>query len=66
MTFVRMVIPLYLFDLNMIFAQTRFRACREGKPVPDFPDHALGQLEYRPCEAGPQADRVPILTIDYR
>ena len=22
--------------------------------------------EYRPCEAGPQADRVPILTIGYR
>jgi len=23
-------------------------------------------IEYRPCEGGPQADRVPILTIDYR
>ena len=27
--------------LSMISAQTRFRVCREGKPVSTFPDHAL-------------------------
>jgi hypothetical protein len=27
----------------MISAQT-LRVCREGKPVPTFPDHALGRL----------------------
>jgi hypothetical protein len=32
MTFLRIVIPLYLFCLSMIFI---------GKPVPTFPDHAL-------------------------
>jgi hypothetical protein len=39
MTFLRIVIPLYLFCLSMIAAQT-LRVCREGKPVPTFPDHA--------------------------
>ena len=29
--------------LSMISAQTRFRVCREGKPVSTFPDHALGR-----------------------
>jgi hypothetical protein len=57
MTFPRIVILLNLFELSMISSE---------KPVPDFPDHALVNSEYRPCEAGPQADRVPILTIDYR
>jgi hypothetical protein len=28
------------FCLRMISAQT-LRVCREGKPVPTFPDHAL-------------------------
>src|ERR1700737_4532110 len=41
MTFLRIVIPLYLFCLSMISAQTPFGVCREGKPVPTFPDHAL-------------------------
>jgi hypothetical protein len=27
----------------MISAQTRFRVCREGKPLHTFPDHALGE-----------------------
>jgi hypothetical protein len=49
MTFLRIVIPLYLFVLSMISAQT-LRVCREGKPVPThrvvarghaFPDHAV-------------------------
>jgi hypothetical protein len=40
MTFLRIVIPLYLFDLSMISGQT-LRVCPEGKPVPTFPDHAL-------------------------
>src|SRR5205823_13399463 len=47
MTFLPIVIPLYLFCLSMISAQT-LRVCREGKPVPTphqvqgrpFPDHA--------------------------
>jgi hypothetical protein len=33
--------PASHFCLSMISAQTRFRVCREGKPVPTFPDHAL-------------------------
>ncbi len=41
MTFLRIVIPLYLFDLSMISATNAFRVCREGKPVSTFPDHAL-------------------------
>jgi hypothetical protein len=41
MTFLRIVIPLYLFDLNMIFAQTRSTFVAREKPVPTFPDHAL-------------------------
>src|SRR6266436_8948053 len=40
MTFLRIVIALYLFCLSMISAQT-LRVCREGKPVSTFPDHAL-------------------------
>jgi hypothetical protein len=35
MTFLRIVIPLYLFCLSMISAQT-LRVCREGKPGPLF------------------------------
>src|SRR6266849_430764 len=31
--------------LSMISAQT-LRVCREGKPVPTFPDHALECLSY--------------------
>jgi len=30
-----------VYCLSMISAQT-LRVCREGKPVPTFPDHALG------------------------
>ena len=33
--------PALSFCLSMISAQT-LRVCREGKPVPTFPDHALG------------------------
>src|ERR1700736_1726883 len=40
MTYLRIVIPLYLVVLSMISAQTP-RVCREGNPVPTFPDHAL-------------------------
>ena len=49
MTFFRIVISLYLFDLSMISGQT-LRVCPEGKPVSThrvvarghaFPDHAL-------------------------
>src|SRR5260370_32399959 len=32
--------PALSFCLSMISAQT-LRVCREGKPVPTFPDHAL-------------------------
>src|SRR6267142_3638349 len=39
MTFLRIVIR-SIFCLSMISAQT-LRVCREGKPVPTFPDHAL-------------------------
>jgi hypothetical protein len=56
MTFLRTVIPLYLLTAHDLF----------GKPVSAIPDHALAAIEYRPCEGSPQADRVPILTIDYR
>jgi len=59
MTFLRIVIPLYLFDLSMIFPENRhpfFRIMIVLK----------AGSEYRPCGAGPQADRVPILTIGYR
>jgi len=36
MTFLRIAIPLYPFDLSMIFS---------GKPVSTFPDHALAAAE---------------------
>ena len=39
----RIVISLHFFVLSMISAQT-LRACREGKPVPTFPDHAPGPV----------------------
>ena len=50
MTFLRIVIPLYLFCWRMISGQTP-RVCPEGKPEPTphqvrgrlFPDHALVQ-----------------------
>src|SRR5882724_712086 len=35
--------PALSFCLSMISAQT-LRVCREGKPVPTFPDHALAQI----------------------
>jgi hypothetical protein len=57
MTFLRIVIPLYLYDLSMIFSEKRH---------PLFRIMLKAGSEYRPCEAGPQADRVPILTIGYR
>jgi hypothetical protein len=37
-TFLRIVIPLYLFGLSMIFSE---------KPVPTFPDHALARSQIR-------------------
>src|SRR6266851_541005 len=40
--------PAPSFCLSMIFAQT-LRVCREGKPVPTFPDHALSA--FRPSGA---------------
>jgi hypothetical protein len=57
MTFLRIVIPLYLYDLSMIFSENRH---------PLFRIMLEAGNEYRPCGAGPQADRVPILTIGYR
>src|ERR1700736_4996907 len=36
--------PSLFFCLSMISAQT-LRVCREGKPVPTFPDHALSGVE---------------------
>src|SRR6266581_2930379 len=42
MTFLRIVIPLYVFCLSMISGQT-LRVCPEGKPVPTLPDHALAR-----------------------
>jgi hypothetical protein len=57
MTFVRIVTPLWLFDLSRIFSESRY---------PLFRIMLQARNEYRPCEAGPQADRVPILTIGYR
>jgi hypothetical protein len=57
MTFLRIVIPLWLFDLSTFFSENRY---------PLFRIMLKAGSEYRPCEAGPQADRVPILTIDYR
>jgi hypothetical protein len=57
MTFVRMVIPLWLFDLSMIFSENQY---------PLFRIMLQAGIKYRPCEAGPQAERVPILTFDYR
>ncbi len=44
MTFLRIVIQLYLlfeYDLRA----NAFRVCREGKPVPTFPDHALARSD---------------------
>jgi hypothetical protein len=41
----------------MIFSENRY---------PLFRIMLQAGSEYRPCEAGPQADRVPILTIGYR
>src|SRR6266478_1682634 len=39
MTFLRIVIPLsFLFEHDL--RANAFRVCREGKPVPTFPDHA--------------------------
>ena len=57
MTFLRVVVPLWLFDSSMIFSENRY---------PLFRIMLQAGSEYRPCEAGPQADRVPILTIGYR
>src|SRR3981081_366518 len=50
MTFLRIVIPLYLFCLSMISAQT-LRVVREGKPVPTFPDHALARASITKAHA---------------
>src|ERR1700749_3281932 len=36
--------PALVYYLSMISAQT-LRACREGKSVPTFPDHALGDVK---------------------
>src|SRR6266850_6967356 len=36
--------PALSFCLSMISAQT-LRVCREGKPVPTFPDHALNRAD---------------------
>src|SRR5258708_31348811 len=38
---------LCVYVLRMISAQT-LRVCREGKPVPTFPDHALPRLLVHP------------------
>src|SRR6202051_3134311 len=38
--------PALSFCLSMISAQT-LRVCREGKPVPTFPDHALVLLSQK-------------------
>ena len=40
MTFLRIGIPLDLLFEHDLRANA-FRVCREGKPVPTFPDHAL-------------------------
>ena len=39
MTFPRIVISPYLFEHDL--RANAFRVCREGKPVPTFPDQAL-------------------------
>jgi len=57
MTFVRIVIPLWLFYLSMIFSENQY---------PLFRILAQTGVKYRPCKARPQAERVPILTFDYR
>jgi len=41
MTFLRIVISLYLFCLSMISAQTLSRLSRRENRYPLFPDHAL-------------------------
>ena len=46
MTFLRIVIPLYLFVEHDLRANA-FRVCREGKPVPTFPDHAIAVMRSR-------------------
>jgi hypothetical protein len=56
MTYLRIVIPLYLsIYLSMISGQT-LRVCPEGKPVSTFPDHALKQKGRR--EAGLSVDQI--------
>src|SRR5712672_4248436 len=40
--------PALSFCLSMISAQT-LRVCREGKPVPTFPDHALETSKSNPA-----------------
>jgi hypothetical protein len=57
MTFRRIVVPLWLFDLSIIFSENRY---------PLFPIMLQAGSEYRPYKAGLQADRVPILTFGYR
>jgi len=46
MTFLRIVIPLYLLFEHDLRANA-FRVCREGKPVSTFPDHALVLLSQK-------------------
>ena len=57
--------PVLSFCLSMISAQT-LRVCREGKPVPTFPDHAVGhfsgsciRLTFARLGAAADADRSP-------
>src|SRR5467141_4835873 len=47
--------PALSFCLSMISAQT-LRVCREGKPVPTFPDHALARSVADPCQHRLESD----------
>src|SRR5712675_1224455 len=49
--------PALSFCLSMISAQT-LRVCREGKPVPTFPDHALADTVGAVIGFKPGADRI--------
>src|SRR6267143_4029332 len=50
--------PALSYCLSIISAQT-LRVCREGKPVPTFPDHALGERGGRAHHPGRTRPRQP-------
>src|SRR5437764_848669 len=63
MTFLRTSSRSISFYLSMISAQT-LRVCREGKPAPTFPDHALTRAE--PHAGAQKFLRVDRVAVDPR